>query len=435
MTATPLTRPSISLAMPLRVGAVGSLCLIVLLVLWMHFTMIAGAVISSGQAVVHGKPKVVQSLDGGVVEEVFVHDGDAVKAGQTLLRLDPTLLKINLDIYRNRLAEVYAREARLQAEYLGLEKITFPAAPKQLDDVSTELQKIGQIEIFEARREVLAGKQEQLSERILQFENQIDGIEGRLESTRNQLEFIQSELATVRGLKNKGLARESQVLELQRSEAQLLGDLAERQADLARIKNSIRDTELESVQTEREFKEQVVTELREATATYQELILQIVTVEKQLDRVEILAPVDGVVHEMRVFNAGGVISPDGVILEIIPVAEGVDFELRVDPKSIDQVFVGQTARVVFPAFNSRTTPEIFGSVKTISPTSISDPMTGQSYYRIELSVPPDQLALLGEAEVIPGMPIEAFLQTGERSVLSYLTKPLMDQIGLAFRDD
>ena len=431
---SPADVPHTDLAAPARAGIMLSIALILILGTWLSFTMIAGAVIAQGQTVVRGKPKVVQSLDGGVVDEIFVKDGDKVHQGQVLLRLDPTLLKINLDIYRNRLAEVFTREARLQAEYLGQGSITFPKPPDLLAGVPLEAQMAGQREIFEARAEVLAGSKEQFSERIKQLGNQIAGVEGRISSIRDRLDYVQSQLDSVRKLQEQGLARESQVLDLQGAEAELLGNLSEALSEQARLKNSIRDTELEILQGERQFKEDVVTELRDTTASREELLLQIITVQKQLERIEILAPVDGVVHEMQVFTVGGVIPPDGTLLEVIPVANGVDFELHVDPKSIDQVFVGQRARVVFPAFNTRTTPEIFGSVQSISPTSITNPRTQQSYYRLTLVMPQDQMELLGEQEIIPGMPIEAFLQTNDRSVLNYLLKPLLDQFQHAFRD-
>ncbi|HEX9857365.1 MAG TPA: HlyD family type I secretion periplasmic adaptor subunit, partial [Paracoccaceae bacterium] len=398
-------------------------------------TMISGAIIASGQAVVRGKPKIVQSLDGGVVAEIFVKDGDVVKTGDTLLKLDPTLLLINLDIYRNRLAETFARESRLEAEYLGLQQIEQRAAPLQLSDVTLDRHHIGQQEIFQARADVMAGRKEQLEERILQFGNQIDGVEGLITSARDQLAYVERELASLRVLNQKGLARESQLLDLQRTQADLLGQMAERQSELARIRNSIRDTELEILQSERQFKEDVVTELRKTTTEREELVLQIVTVEKQLERIDVLAPADGIVHEMTVSTVGGVVAPEATIVQIVPLSEGVEFEVRVDPKSIDQIFVGQSAKVVFPAFDMRSKPEIFGSLANVPPSSVTDPATGQSYYRVGLSVPPEQLALLGNVELIPGMPVEAFLQTGERSVMSYLTKPLLNQLQRAFRDD
>jgi HlyD family secretion protein len=281
----------------------------------------------------------------------------------------------------------------------------------------------------------MAGRKEQLEERILQFGNQIDGVEGLITSARDQLAYVERELASLRVLNQKGLARESQLLDLQRTQADLLGQMAERQSELARIRNSIRDTELEILQSERQFKEDVVTELRKTTTEREELVLQIVTVEKQLERIDVLAPADGIVHEMTVSTVGGVVAPEATIVQIVPLSEGVEFEVRVDPKSIDQIFVGQSAKVVFPAFDMRSKPEIFGSLANVPPSSVTDPATGQSYYRVGLSVPPEQLALLGNVELIPGMPVEAFLQTGERSVMSYLTKPLLNQLQRAFRDD
>jgi HlyD family secretion protein len=423
-----------SLAATTRIGVLASLALLVIGFVWMQTTMIAGAVIASGQAVVSGKPKMVQSLDGGIVSEIFVEDGDVVRAGDVLLRLDPTLLKINLDIYRSRLAEVTARESRLEAEYTGAASITRLPVPVQLDGVIIERHYLGQQAVFQARREVLAGKKEQLDERILQFGNQTDGVEGQISAVRDQLEYVKRELGSLQALNKEGLARESQVLELQRTESGLLGQMSQLQSELARIKNSIRDTELEILQSDRTFKEEVVTELREATATREELVLDITTVEKQLERVDVLAPTDGIVHEMQVYTVGGVVPPEATIVQIIPQSEGVEFELRIDPKAIDQIFVGQKAKVSFPAFDMRTIPEIFGTLSEVPPSSVTDPTTGQSYYRVALTVPPEGLAMLGNVDLIPGMPIEAFLETGERSVLSYLTKPLMDQLSRAFRE-
>lgn len=421
-------------AMPVRLGAFASLALLLSAFAWMQFTLISGAVIAPGQVIVRGNPKQVQSLDGGVVAEIFAEDGDVVRAGDLLLRLDPSLLEINLEIYRNRLAEVLTRQARLEAEYQGLEEPDFSFSSKEIEGLDLSQHFAGQREIFAARQEVLAGRKEQLAERVEQFRNQISGVEAQLTAKKEQLEFIKQELESLRELNRQGLAREREVLDLQRTESALLGEIAEHQSELARIRNSIRDSELEILQADREFKEQVVTELRETTAEREELQLEIVTVQKQLERIDILAPADGVVHEMQASTVGGVVAPEATIAQIVPLAEGVEFEVRVDPQSIDQVFVGQTAKVIFPAFNMRTTPELFGSVSAISPTSVVDEVTGEGYFRISLDLPLEELERLGAAELIPGMPVEAFLETGERSVLTYLTQPMMDQLKRAFRE-
>jgi len=418
-----------------RTGILAGLALLLLVFGWAYMTQINGAVIASGSAVVRGKPKIVQSLDGGIVEEIHVRDGDLVRAGDMLLRLAPTLLRINLEMYRNRLAETRAEINRLQAEQINAGTLSFDYDRSYLDGLALIQINASQAEIFAARREVMKGRHEQLREKIVQFRNQISGVEGLITAKQEQLAFIEQELEDVRALHADGLAREGQVLELQRSRSQLLGEISEHQSTLARIRNSVRDTELEILQSERQFKEQVVTDLRKAVMQSEELILQIVTAQKQLERIEILSPVDGIVHEMQVFNAGGVVPPGETILQVIPVSQGVEFEIRVDPNAIDQVIEGQRAKVVFTAFNTRTAPEIFGTVSGISPDSVTDPATGQSFYRVTLAIPPAELARLDGHEILPGMPIEAFLQTGERTVLSYLTRPLSDQLRRAFRDD
>ena len=424
----------INLSSTARLAALGSIVMFVGLFALAYFVNINGAVIASGQAVVRGKPKLVQTIDGGVVADIKVKDGDVVSAGDLLLRLDPTLLQINRDILRERLAAVLAHESRLKAEYLGRDEIERVTPPDYIDAESLDSNYVGQNEIFQSRRDVQQGRKEQLDERILQFGNQISGVEGQIESKKNQREFIERELESARKLSSQGLARESQVLELQRAEASLLGELAEHQSDLARIQNSIRDTQLEILQSEREFKEQAVTELRDVTAQHEELMLEIVTIEKKLDRIAFLAPADGVVHEMQAFTVGGVIAPESTILQIVPVSEGVEFELRIDPTAIDQIFVGQTAKVQFPAFDMKTEPVLFGELTGISPSTLSDPATGQTYYRATLGLPEEELARLGEVQLVPGMPVQAFMQTGARSVLSYLVKPMTDQLKLAFRE-
>jgi HlyD family secretion protein len=399
-----------------RFGILAGLVLLTLVFGWAYFTPISGAVIASGAAVVRGNPKIVQSLDGGIVDEIRVADGDLVRANDVLLRLDPTLLQINLEMYRNRLAETRAEISRLRAEQASGTALVFDYDTTYLEGVPLGAINTGQREIFEARREVMKGRKDQLDEKVAQFYNQISGVEGLIIAKREQLSFIEKELVDVSALHAEGLAREGQMLELQRSRARLLGEISEHQSELARIRNSIRDTQLEILQSERQFKEQVVTDLRKKVMEGEELLLQIVTARKQLDRIEILSPVDG-------------------ILQVIPVSEGVDFEVKVDPKAIDQVVHGQRAKVVFTTFNTRTAPEIFGTVSGISPSSVLDPLTGQSFYRVTLAIDRQELARLDGHEILPGMPIEAFLQTGERTVLSYLTRPLSDQLRRAFRDD
>jgi len=337
-------------------------------------------------------------------------------------------------MHRNRLAETHAEIERLKAERANAGKVTFDYDTRYLDGLALEQINAGQAEIFEARREVMQGRQDQLREKVAQLHNRISGVAGLIKANTDQLSYVETELADVSALHADGLAREGQVLELQRVRARLTGEIAEAQSDMARIRNSIRDAELEILQSERQFREEVVTDLRDAVMKSEELLLQIVTARKQLDRIDILSPVDGIVHEMQVFNAGAVVPPGETILQVIPISQGVEFEVRVAPDAIDQVAQGQRAKVVFTAFNTRTAPELFGTVSGVSPDSVTDPATGQRFYRVTLAIPPGELARLDGQEILPGMPIEAFLQTGERTVISYLTRPLSDQLRRAFRD-
>lgn len=424
----------------MRKGAWGSLLLLVILVVWASFTQISGAVIAQGQVVARGQTKQVQNLDGGIVAEIRVKNGDLVREGDLLMRLDPTLLQVNLDIAHNRLADALTQKARLEAEQLGLTSIDFsdlltPAMQSHLKGLSMDKQQAGQAQIFVARRDVLRGTTAQLGEKIAQIENQRDGTEAGIAAKQDQLLLLQKELANVTELNRQGLARESQVLDLQRTQSEMLGQISEQQSELARLANSVRDAEMEILQTDRTFKEEVVTKLRETTNAAEELILQIVTTQKQLDRVEIRAPSDGVVHEMQAATIGGVVAPGATILQVVPSNAGFQYELRLDPRSIDQVFVGQNTTVKFPAFSTRSTPDIIGKVSVVSPASVTDAATGQVFYRLELDVPPAELAKLGDLELVPGMPVEAFIQTSNRSVLSYLTQPLTDQMSRAFRDE
>lgn len=422
------------LAAPLIIGALASLALLISGFIWMYSTKITSAVIAPGKVVVRGLPKRVQSLDGGVVQRILVRDGDVVNKGDVLLRLDPSLPEINLEIYRNRLAEVVARQARLEAEYQRLEHPVFNIESHHLAKIDLGQHLSGQTEIFTARRDVLNGRKEQLAERVLQFRNQISGVDALIAAKKDQLTYVTQELSNLRSLSSKGLVRESTLLELQGRESALLGQIAEHQSELARIHNSIRDTELEVVQSDREFREQVVTELRTTTAEREELVLQIVTIEKQLERIDIVAPTDGIVHELQATTEGGVVAPEATIAQIVPLSDGVEFKLQVAPQSIDEVFVGQTAKVIFPAFNQRTTPALVGVVAGISPTSVENPQTGSAYFRIDLTLSAAEIKRLGDVELIPGMPVEAFLQTGDRSVLTYLTEPFLQQLKRAFRE-
>jgi membrane fusion protein, type I secretion system len=416
-------------------GAFASVCLLAGALAWAHYTQINGAVIAVGRAAVLGKPKTVQHLDGGIVEEILVTDGDRVASGDVLIRLEDTQLRANLLIYRSRLANAAALRDRLEAEQNGFEDIVFDGDLAALDLKDLEMVRRGQGAIFESRRDVHLGRREQLEEKIRQFNNQIRGIEALVEAKQDQLASLKAELAGMIELSERGHIRKSQVLAMQRSQSDLIGQLGEHSAELARIANSIRDTELEILLAERQVREEAVTELRETNTSIEEMVQQILSTEKQLQRIEIRSPVDGIIHEMQVVTIGGVVAPGGAILQVIPTGNGIVFETRVDPSAIDQVFIDQPARLRLSAFNQQTTPELEGSVVHMSADTVVDEASGASFYRVLISSPPEQIERLGGLEIVPGMPVEAYLQTDERTILSYLVKPFTAQVGRAFREE
>ena len=284
-----------ALATQAATAALASLVLLALLVGWSHLAMIDSAVIAPGQVTVYGQPRPVQNLDGGVVQTVHVANGDMVTEGQLLLRLDPTLLQVNLDIYRNRLAEALARKTRLTAEQIGLAEPDLAALEtsgvlRHLDGLPMARHHEGQRQIMAARAEVLRGKSDQLREKIKQLGNQRTGLTGLITATEDQLASMDAELANMRRLAARGLIRGSDLMAAERNRADFLGQLASLRSELAGLDNLERDTELEMLQGGRAFREEVVTELREVSAETDELLLQIVTTQKQLDRVEMRAP-------------------------------------------------------------------------------------------------------------------------------------------------
>jgi|TARA_R110002020_G_scaffold47754_5_gene136229 HlyD family secretion protein len=424
----------LSLRRPGVTGLIGVLLLVCILGGWTTLTVIEGAVVTQGNTVVKGKPQVVQSLDGGIVAGIEVRDGDIVEAGQVMLRLDPTVLSANLDIARSRLAAALALRARLQAEREGADRpdFAYPSLPFDLPDTRSD--ELGQREIFEARKGVRVGSREKLTETLAQFDNQIEGAAGQISAIDEQLSYITADIRNQQSLLDKGLARQSQLNELNRARSELSGRRAALQSDMARLSNARKDAEISTLQQERGFLEDVVTQLREVTTEIEELILDIATRGTALDRVDIRAPTAGIVHEMQISTPGAVLAPGGTVAQVVPLDKGMDFDLRVDPREIDQVHVGQDADVIITAFDRQTAPKLAAHVTSVSADAIMDEQTGRSFYRVNLSVPAAELARLEDNILKPGMPVEAYLKTGDRTVLSYLLQPVTSHLRRAFRE-
>src|SRR6266852_3670747 len=341
---------------------------------WASATEFAGAVIATGFVVVDSNIKKVQHLTGGIVGELKVHDGDRVSAGDVVMRLDDTITRANLAIVKKGLDELVGRKARLESERDGRQTLKFPdemLARKGDPEVAHVMD--SESKLFELRRSARQGQKAQFRERIDQLQEEARGLVAQQAAKDQELGLIGRELAGAK-------------------------------------------------------------ETREIEAKIGEFVERKVTAEDQLKRIEIRAPQDGTVFQLAVHTVGGVVAPGDTIMLIVPHADNLIVEAKVNPQDIDQLQLGQKALLRFSAFNQRTTPEIVGAVSRISADTSTEQRTGQSFYLVRVAMPPQEVARLGEVKLLPGMPVEAFIQTGERTVLSYLVKPLHDQFMRAFKE-
>jgi HlyD family secretion protein len=402
---------------------------------WASTTQISGALIAPGSVVVESSVKKVQHPTGGVVGEVRAHDGDVVKTGDVVVRLDDTVTKANLAIVTKNLDGLWARAARLQAEQQGLDKVVFPASLlDRVNDPDVKNVIASETKLFEVRTTGRAGQKAQLHERVAQLKEEIAGLQAQQNAKDQEIALVEKELVGVRGLYDQHLVQLTRLTTLERDSARLAGERAQYIASKAQAKGKITETELQIIQVDKDMVSDVSKDLRETNDKIGEFVERKVTAEDQLRRIDIRAPQDGMVEQSTVHTVGGVINAGEAIMLIVPQADDLQVEAKVNPQDIDKLQVGQKTLLRLSAFNQRTTPELNGAVIRVSPDVTTDQRSGQSYYTIRVSMPPEEVARLGEAKLIPGMPVEAFVQTGDRTMLSYLVKPLHDQLMRAFRE-
>jgi HlyD family secretion protein len=402
---------------------------------WASTAQISGALIAPGAIVVESNVKKVQHPTGGVVGELRAHDGDLVKAGDVVVRLDDTVTKASLAIVTKNLDGLWARAARLEAEQRGLDKITFPSMLlSRADDPDVKAVMASEGKLFDVRVNGRIGQKAQLRERVTQLNEEIAGLTAQEKAKDQEIALVEKELIGVRDLYDKHLVQMSRLTTLERDAARLSGERAQYIASRAQAKGKITETELQIIQVDKDLVSDVSKDLRETNDKIGEFVERKVTAEDQLRRVDIRAPQDGMVLQSTVHTVGGVITAGDAIMLIVPQADDLQVEAKVNPQDIDKLQVGQKTLLRLSAFNQRTTPELNGAVTRVSPDVTTDQRTGQSYYTIRVSMPPEEVARLGDVKLIPGMPVEAFVQTGERTMLSYLIKPLSDQLMRAFRE-
>jgi HlyD family secretion protein len=420
---------------PLLVGFLALVVLVGGFGTWAVMSQIRGAVIAPGRVEVDQNRQVVQHPDGGVVAEILVAEGDVVDAGDLLIRIDPEELQSELAVVEGQLFEVLARRARFEAERDAAAFLAFdPLLAESDNPVAAELME-GQQRLFEARLDSARAETDQLSKRRDQIRDQITGIMAQQESTAEQLRLIGLELADQQTLLDRGLAQATRVLALQREMAGLTGQAGELTAAVAQAESRITETEIEILRIETTRREDAITRLRDLQFNEIELSERRRSLITQLERLDIRAPVSGVVYGMQVFAPRSVIRPADAVLYLIPQDRPLVITTQIEPIHIDQIFAGQEVAVRFSAFDQRRTPELMGRITLISADAFQDESSRVSYYRAQVELLPGEIDRLPVGmTLLPGMPVEAFIRTDERSPFDYLSKPIADYFARAFRE-
>ncbi|AMW35771.1 HlyD family type I secretion periplasmic adaptor subunit [Haematospirillum jordaniae] len=397
---------------------------------WSAVAPLASAVVAPGTVVVESNRKAIQHLEGGIVSEILVRDGDVVQGGDVLLRLEQTQAKANADMLMNQYYNHRAVEARLQAELEGYEQIEFPADLLSVAWKQSAIQGIldGQVRQFDERRRSLDNQVSILQARIEQYHQEIEGLKVQKKSGDRQVAIYKDELVGLRELYEKGWYPRTRILSMEREVARLQGDIGAQVASVARAEKGIGEAELQIIQTRQRFKEEAVSQLRDIQQQLADLRERGTVATNILERTEIKASQDGVVQNLKVHTVAGVVRPGETLMEIVPEKDRLVIDAEVSPVDIDSVHAGQEAEVRFSSFQSRSIPTITGTVLTVSADRLIDERMGIPYYTVRVEVPETELVKLGDNRLQAGMPAEVLIQTGERTVLDYFIRPLRDSM-------
>lgn len=418
----------------LLLGGIAGLLLVVGIGGWAATTQLSGAVIASGKLVVDSNVKKIQHSTGGIVGELLVKEGDKVKQGDVVLRLDGTQTRSSLGIVNKAIDELLARQARNEAELDGAQSVVFPAVLEtRRSEPEVGRLMSGEKKLFEMRRTARDGQKAQLREQIQQLQLQIQGNQAQEAAKVKEMQLVAQELEGVRVLWKQNLVPISRVTTLERDSARLEGERASLTASVAQNRGRIAELELKIHQIDQDLSTEVGKEMAENRAKMSEMTERRVAAEDQLKRIDLLAPQDGRIFQRSVHTVGGVIQAGEQVMLIVPESDSLLVEAKVAPHDIDQVHVGQHAVLRFAAFNQRTTPELDGEVVRIGADVAQDDKASEPYYSVRIRVIDGELARLDGLHLIAGMPVEAFIQTTPRTVASFLVKPLTDQLSRAFR--
>lgn len=400
------------------------------MIAWAVYAPLVSAVIAPATVVADSKRKSIQHLDGGAVREILVRDGDRVEAGQILLRLDDSQIRTSQGLLQGKIDALSAQEARLLAEREGAPVIAFSPGLLARRDASPELAKIlaGQQKLFAARQETKSGQVAQLRNRIQQSNAQIQGLTLREAALREQIRLINEELTGLKFLLKRGFASENKVRDLERDAARLDGERGQIQAEMAQTQRAIGEAELQILQVEKAFREDVETQLRTTQSELFDQTERLAATEAQLSRLAVRAPVAGTVMDMAIHTVGGVIAPGARIMDILPVEDRLVLEAKISPTDIDGLYIGQPADIRFSAFDRAGTPILHGHVSLISADQLINPRTEAPYFLVRVTADTPNAKQAGNFAMLPGMPAEVLISKGEKTFMQYFLKPLDDTL-------
>ena len=403
--------------------------------LWAASSMISGAVVASGTVVVESNVKQVQHQTGGIIQAIKVKDGDLVNAGDLLVSLDDTLMRANQAMVIKQLNEYYAQQSRLLAEQMGQQAITFVRL--DVKDPVTAFVKLvedNQQALFVARKNSLQGQQDQFQQQILQLQQKIVGLSAGRDTKQEEMALVDSELADLLILFEQQMTTQHRIRELRRDRMQLQGADNNLMAEIAQTQKAISELEMKILQLNEDRRVEILQQLKDTRQSIVQLQKERVAMQDQLARLQILAPRSGYVHQLAFHTIGGVIAPGETVMLLVPQQDLLLVEAQIRPVDIDQLVAGQKARIRLPSFDQRSTPELRAQLQTISADLLQDPASGAMYYKARLIIPTEELEKLQGKDLVPGMPVEVFATTEARTVLSYLIKPIRDQIAHALRE-
>lgn len=403
---------------------------------WSVAAKVDSAVVTSGTFVVQSSAQAVQHLEGGVVGAILVKDGQKVEEGQVLVRLDTAKVIADSSILERKLVELAAEKARLEAERDGAAAITAPASPVPGPLAQTQLDSAlaTQQTLMEERRSTRASQLSQLQEKKKQAETQIEGLGLQRQALDDQMTQASADLRDQTMLESKGLIRRPLLRQTEREVARLRGEIGDMEARLANAKSQLSETTFKIAEVTRTTRSEILTQLHNVTTQMAEAVQQRMATQDRLQRLDIRAPRAGIVHELAIHTVGGIVTAGQTLMSIIPTTEPLLVTAKVRPDEIDQVHAGQPATLRISSFKLPVAPELDGEVTNVSPDQVVEDKTGQAYFTVKIAVSPDQRDRLQGKELTPGLPTEVLIRGEARRVISYLTQPLTDKIGLAFRE-